>query len=373
MAISPATAAEKIIATINDSLLLLDAEGRIMHANGAACLLLERSGEDLREKPFSSLLASRNSKKGVLAKILKGVEIRNDEVTFNNRHGKEIPVLLTTSLLTDQVGEPAGMVCTARDITARKATEQALAKANDELERQNLELRTLDKMKDSFISAVSHELKTPVAKHFMQLEVLRPMLKAYNLSTHERWAFRVMEESIRRQQQVIRNLLDLSRLEAGGVKYTVGDVRLDTLLEEVLSDYRYAVEYYGITSQLTAPPLTIRSDREMLWHVFSNLVGNAIKFRKLDDPEVVVSVRHDDTHVLVQVADNGIGIDPLEREKLFTRFYQRTPSSEGSGVGLTICQMIIKGLGGTIWVESEGMGKGAAVCVRLPAATERNT
>jgi PAS domain S-box-containing protein len=368
MAISPATAAENIIATIHDALLLLDAEGRILHANCAACRLLGYSEKGLRNKPFSSFLSSRGGAPDVMERILRGIEVRNEETAFDDRGGKAIPVLLTTSRLVDRGGEQAGTVCTARDITKRKIAEQALSAAKDDLEKQNVELRALDRMKDSFVRAVSHELKTPVAKHFMHLEMLRPLLDKHPLSEQELRAFRVMEESVHRQQQVIRNLLDLSRLESGQVSGRIEEILLDGLLREVVEDYRYALDSHGMEILFDVSPLGIRSDREMLWHVFSNLVGNAIKFRDPVTPKLTVSVRRDEGGVLAQLKDNGIGIDGKDKEKLFTSFFQGTSSTEGSGVGLTICRMIVEGLGGKIWMESEGRGRGATVCVHLPAA-----
>lgn len=372
MAISPASAAENIIATIQDALFLLNADGRILRANDAACALLGFPEKALRGECLSSYLPAREKERATLDKMQRSEEFRNEEIAVKSG-GTETPVLLTASVLRDEAGEPAGLVCTAHDITERKTAEEALSRANDELEKHNLELRTLDSMKDAFIRAVSHELKTPVAKHAMQLEVLRPMLDAHNLSEHERLAFDVMEESVRRQQRTIRNLLDLSRLESGGVQHFFDDVRLDHLVTAVVEDYRYAIEANGVKAVFDVPPLMIKCDREMLWHVFSNLVGNAIKFRGSSNPEVIISAESNAEGVLVQVADNGIGIAAENMEKLFTRFFQGTPSSEGSGVGLTICQMIVEGFGGRIWLDSEGTHRGTSAFVLIPAGSSETS
>jgi signal transduction histidine kinase len=257
------------------------------------------------------------------------------------------------------------------DITDRKKAEEELEKAYEELEAQNRELRMLDEMKDTLVRDVSHELKTPVAKHSMQLEILKPIALEHRLSEEEQKALVVMEESIRRQESVIRNLLDLSRLEAGERKYRREPVQLDRLLAKTVEDYRYATEVHGMEVDLKVSPLVISSDAEMLWHLFSNILNNAIKFRRKGVPgRILVSVQQLDGEVQVSVRDDGIGMDAEDTDRAFSRFYQASASYEGSGVGLTICRMIAQGLGGRIVLESEGSGKGLTATVALPFSQE---
>jgi signal transduction histidine kinase len=112
----------------------------------------------------------------------------------------------------------------------------------------------------------------------------------------------------------------------------------------------------------------ISSDAEMLWHLFSNIVNNAIKFRRKGVPgRILVSVQQLDGEVKVSVRDDGIGMDKEDMDRAFSRFYQASASYEGSGVGLTICRMIAQGLGGRILLESEGSGKGLTATVALPS------
>jgi signal transduction histidine kinase len=241
------------------------------------------------------------------------------------------------------------------------------AQRRRDVERQNEELRVIDRMKDALVRDVAHELKTPVAKHAMQLEILRPLLKAHRISPQEQRAFAVMEESILRQQSVVRNLLDLTRLEAGGRVYRKEPLSLRAVLRRVQEDYQYAFDTYGIVFTLDLPELTLVGDDEMLWHVFSNLVNNAIKFRRRDgQPHIAVHAAVEGDRVVVRVEDDGIGLSAEELAKVFTRFYQVTASAEGSGVGLNICKRIAEDLGGRIRMESPGKGKGSTVVVELP-------
>jgi len=241
------------------------------------------------------------------------------------------------------------------------------AQRRRDVERQNAELRVIDRMKDALLRDVAHELKTPVAKHAMQLEILRPMLKEHRISPQEQRAFTVMEESIRRQQSVVRNLLDLTRLEAGGRVYRKEPLNLAAVLRRVQEDYQYAFDTYGLAFTLEVPELTLVGDDEMLWHVFSNLVNNAIKFRRRDgQPHIAVRAAVEGQRVVVRVEDDGIGLSAEEQAKVFTRFFQVTAATEGSGVGLSICKRITEDLGGTIRVESPGKGLGCTAIVELP-------
>ena len=172
--------------------------------------------------------------------------------------------------------------------------------------------------------------------------------------------------SIQRQESVIHNILDLSRLEAGGRKYRVEPIRLDSLLGSVIDDYRSTIEAHKIELKKSIPRITVNSDSEMLFHVFSNLINNAIKFRnKQGTARIELTLEQSEKEVTVMVADNGIGMTELEENQAFERFYQASASAEGSGVGLNISRMIIIDLNGKIWIESAGLNKGTAVFVRL--------
>jgi signal transduction histidine kinase len=178
-----------------------------------------------------------------------------------------------------------------------------------------------------------------------------------------------MEKSLRRQEGVIKNLLDLARLEGGRREFLREPLRLDEVVGRVKEDYREILAQRGGNIAVTMPPVSILSDGEMLWHLFSNLFSNAIKFRKSDGlPQISVSAEIVDGVVTVHVADDGAGFTEEERKQAFERFYQSTASNEGSGVGLTICRMIVDGLGGEISIHSEGKGLGTVVSVTFPTA-----
>jgi PAS domain S-box-containing protein len=266
----------------------------------------------------------------------------------------------------DGNGKKALVLAVTRDITEQRDAEDSLRKVKEDLERHNRELKKLDEMKSAFVYAVSHELKTPVSKHSMQLEILKPLLKKYDLSKMEKESIRVMEESIRRQQGVVRNLLDLSRLESGKRPYRIEEVRLDEVFSHVRQEYEYALKSFGIDLKMNVPDIRLWADGEMLWHVLSNLVNNAIKFRrKSDRARISVKAVSENGTINIRISDNGVGLTAEEKEKVFSRFYQASSSIEGTGVGLTICRMIVEDLGGTIRLDSEGRDKGTTAVLEF--------
>ncbi len=253
--------------------------------------------------------------------------------------------------------------------TERLLIEAALRSSEKRLERQNLDLQRQDKIKDGLIRDVSHELKAPVAKQAMMLEVLQRTLESRGDGPEAGNILRVMSDTIKRQEEVINGILDLFRLEAGGKPQKREEIRLDELLNGVIEDYREMFAAQNVALAADLPRVTVRSDGQMLSHVFSNLLDNALKFmRKGVRGEIRVSLSRNNGLAEIRVADNGIGMRPEELRKAFERFYRAAPSVQGSGVGLSICKTIIDRLGGEIRLESDGPGRGTTVVVRLPVS-----
>lgn len=254
------------------------------------------------------------------------------------------------------------------EMQERRHAEESLRRSKEELERQNEELRKLDVLKDALVKDISHELKTPVAKHLMQLEILRDLLRRREGFALVQPMLQVMEQGIRRQRAAIGNVLLISRLEQGGRQPILEPFGLEGLLEEVVNDYLHVIASHGIRLELELGPLTVFSDRELLWHVFGNLVDNAVKYRSRANPRIGIRTGVEDGNALVEVTDNGAGLTREEQSRAFERFYQSTPASEGLGLGLSIVEKILRSLGGSIRIHSEGKDMGTSVFVTLRLA-----
>ncbi len=231
--------------------------------------------------------------------------------------------------------------------------------------------RELDQMKSDFISTVSHEIRTPLAAIISSAKIL---LKNGENKPHvtPKFAGIIVEEG-RRLTRLINDLLDLSKLDAGKIDWTVREADAAALIEHVASVVRGQAAERGIALNVEVepdlPPVFIDSDR--IVQVLTNLVGNALKFTEAGGRIDIRAARHGDGKVIVQVADTGIGIAPEDQEKIFERFKQignvLTDRPQGTGLGLPICKEIVQYHGGKIWVESE-LGKGSTFSFTIPAA-----
>lgn len=249
-----------------------------------------------------------------------------------------------------------------------------LQKNNEQLQEANRKLQDVDRMKSEFISLVSHELRTPLTtiKALVELIGMKPGMpeqqKAKLMTT--------INVETDRLTRLIVDLLDLSRIEAGFVAWRREVVSLEDVITNALSTMGPLFENKGIglTTDIGASGLTVLGDRDRLIQVVTNILSNAVKFTPRGGA-VRCAARNEGGQVVVEVADNGSGIESRELERIFEKFHRSRSSAvdmiEGTGLGLAISRQIVDYHHGRIWVESEE-GKGSTFFVTLPAATGRD-
>ncbi len=349
-----------LVETTSDWIWETDAVGRFTYVSPHVQEVLGYRPEEILGKTIIDLLApgDRERMTRTFAEITAGRQPFTQEEELLCKDGRAVFHDARGTPYFDQGGVFCGFRGMARDVTARKRAEEELA-------RQNEQLRKLDKIKDDLLRDVTHELKTPVAKMAMQLELLKAALKEGSSDGTAR-ILEIMGSSIKRQEEAIRNILDLSRLEGDGRRYTLEFFPLHGLLAQLREEYRHDCQTHDVTLTSTLEEITVKADREMLWHVFSNLLSNAIKFRrKTGRPAIRLSLERKGERALVTVQDNGIGLGEEDRQRAFERFYKGQNSVEGTGIGLTISRRIVEDLGGFIWIESPGPAQGTTVRVLL--------
>ncbi len=165
-------------------------------------------------------------------------------------------------------------------------------------------------------------------------------------------------------QRLIKDLLKYSRITAGTEPLVPTDC--DAVLGEALDNLKVAIQETGATVNSGSLP-TVQGDRTRLLQLLQNLIGNALKFRRQDEPSVIeVSAERDGELWRFTVSDNGIGVEPSARERIFEPFRRgcRRDDYPGTGIGLSICRKIVEHHGGTIWVEAAD-GPGATFCLTL--------
>ena len=226
---------------------------------------------------------------------------------------------------------------------------------------------TLDELrKNDFIAMVSHELKTPLTS--IQAYVQLMSMKASK--TEDDFVVESLgkvNNQVKKMTALINGFLNVSRLESGKITLNKTSFKIDSLLEEIAEEVIFSVKTHKIVLH-DCPSLTVIADRDKIGQVISNLLSNAVKYSRTNSL-IEVTCKSLEGALEVQVKDEGMGITPEDREKLFDRYYRVDQAVEqnisGFGLGLYLCAEIIKRHSGKIWVESE-MGVGSVFHFNLP-------
>jgi PAS domain S-box-containing protein len=256
----------------------------------------------------------------------------------------DVPVGITYAPLLNDDGALRNIIVTVRDITR---------------------FRTAEEIKSTFISIISHELKTPVA-----------LIKGYasTLGREDatwdpgvvREGLEVIEEEADRLAKMIEDLLDASRLQAGGMSLNRADVALDSVAERLAERFRPQGDRHTIVVDFPGKFPAIMGDETRLEQVLANLISNAIKHTP--GGEIRISGRVRPQQVVICVSDEGPGIDPGDLPHIFERFYRSEKAArrtKGAGLGLYLARAVIEAHGGQIWA-APGLEKGAQICFSLP-------
>jgi PAS domain S-box-containing protein len=353
-----------IIENANDAYVAMDREGLIVDWNPQA----ERTFGWSREEAIGRSLADTIIPERMRERHLDGlvrylhtgegpVLNRRIEMPALHRDGREFPVELTIS--TMRVEDNVIFSAFIHDISDRVRAKEELERTADELRRSNAEL-------EQFAYIASHDLQEPlrmVASYTQLLE--RRYAAQLDQTAREFIAYAV--DGARRMQQFITGLLRYSRV--GTEPRVLEEVNLREVFEAAIANLRMMIEETGAAVEAHDLPL-VRGDPRQLTQLFQNLIGNALKFRKPDQPpRVEVRAEPDGDFWRLSVRDNGIGLDPKFAGRVFVIFQRlhTRDEYEGTGLGLAICKKIVERHGGRIWVESKE-GEGATFFFTLPAA-----
>ena len=257
------------------------------------------------------------------------------------------------------------------------ASQSALAVWNArlfrELETKTAELEVVSQHKSEFLASMSHELRTPLNAVIGFSEVLLERMFG-ELNDRQDEYLRDILGSGRHLLNLLNDILDLSKVEAGRMELAASTFSVRSAMEYGISMVRERAGLHGITVTLEVDPTIdgIHSDELRVKQVLLNLLSNAVKFTP-DGGHVAVAARHVDDDLVVTVTDDGAGIPPEDQERIFESFQQGRRGAqreEGTGLGLTLCRRIVALLGGRMWLESEpGVGStfGFTVPMRGPA------
>jgi signal transduction histidine kinase len=248
------------------------------------------------------------------------------------------------------------------DLFTELAHRAALAVENSQL---YLDLQHAVQVRDDFLAAAGHELKTPLAALLMQVQSMQRQLEKNIVPTNMVQRLEKAARAGTRLERLIDELLDVSRITAGRLHLEPAAMQLDELVHEVVERFVDQAASAGCTITVEAAPVTGIWDRARIDQVVSNLVGNALKYGRGHSVEVNVAARNGDA--VLRIVDHGIGIAAGEQQKIFERFERAVQNRDfgGFGLGLWIARQIVEASGGTIEVDSSP-GEGATFTVMLP-------
>ncbi|MGM0770440.1 MAG: PAS domain S-box protein [Halobacteriota archaeon] len=292
----------------------------------------------------------------------------------NPLSGKVTPIKADYSPNISDDGKLLGGIGIVEDITERIEAEEAMIKYAQDLAAANEELKSLDRMKDEFLSNVSHELKTPLTsiKGYTELisdETLGP------LTDKQKEVETTVLRNAERLKRLVDSLLYISRVQSGTVKYNFEPVSIGELIDMTILDLKIQIEQKELKVEKNIPedlPM-INGDKDKLTDTFTNIVDNSIKFTP-EGGTLIFTVKEEKKYLHIVLKDTGIGIPPDLIPMLFRRFYQidstRKRKYGGTGLGLYICKEIVTAHNGKIWAKSEGENKGTEIHIQLPNRTE---
>jgi PAS domain S-box-containing protein len=349
---------DSVVNSLVDGLILLDQRGRVAYANPAAGRILGL--------PASALAAQT-------------METMDRDLTRRIAHPEQISARLRAAI-ADPLGAPtveftltvpAPRTLQARFFPISDAGGNSLGVGL--LLRDITREKELDEMKSQLLSTVSHELRTPLAsiKGFATT-LLREDIEWDEESRRE--FLTIIDEESDRLTELISNLLDMSRIEAGTLRVEPEPTDLRPIVQETVVRFQLVTHHHQFDVHL--PPIVppVLADPRRTRQVLRNLVENAVKYSPEGGP-VTISAQVETDHVQISVADQGIGIEPQRLQHIFERFYQVDSASTrrvgGSGLGLSICKAIVEAHLGSIWVESQP-GQGSTFHFTLPLASSAN-
>jgi PAS domain S-box-containing protein len=365
-----------LLENVNDAIIAADLNYRITSWNKAAEKMYGYKAEEVIGKEISEVVKVEfpGLTREQVRQILQEKGFWQGEAIHYNRFGEKIYVSSSLSIIRDINGNPIGTVGINRDITEQKKAEEKLKLYAEQLEIANAQLQELNKLKSEFLANTSHELRTPLNSIIGFLNLIKEGLYE---SKEEMMQFvdnALM--SARHLLNIINDILDIAKIEAGKLELTIEDVEVSELLQEVWTLSHVQAEQKKLEYRMIYPekPIFIRGDRNRLKQILLNLIGNSIKFTHKGGITVKAEVFEEKGHCQFSVIDTGIGISKEKQAKLFQKFVQAdgttTRKYGGTGLGLAITKSLVEMMGGVIELFSEGEGKGTTVTFTIPLSTK---
>ena len=356
---------------------LTDDKGIVRYTSSVCQNIYGVKPEEIVGRHFRELYDDPAALDEMLAQARSQGRIDNLPIMARNNEGRPVPTEVSLVRVHDADRRLLGSVAMIHDrrqpedlVLQLQQQELVLSRVNRQLELANLELARASRLKDEFLANTSHELRTPLNS---VLGFLRLVLdRLCDNPAEEREFIQNAYDSAKNLLNLINELLDTAKIEAGKVELDLVEVNISRVFERVkrLSQVQAAQKGLRLSFRPPRSEVLVRADTGKLEQVLLNLVANAVKFTHQGEILVTARALRAKGHVRFEIRDTGIGI-PLELQReVFQKFVQGNGSSTrqfgGSGLGLAICKNLVEFMGGQIWLSSPGPEQGTTVSFTLP-------
>jgi PAS domain S-box-containing protein len=393
---------ETILESIHNGILVVNHKGKVIKTNARFAEMWHISEDIIASKDDKKILnftMALQSDPDEFIATISALYKNTGAESFDLIHFKDGRIFERISKPITLVSEEKGRVWSFLDITERKKNEMQLQRNNERIAAQNEEFQQIneefqqineelnhanfeligakekaeesDRLKSAFLANMSHEIRTPMNG----ILGFADLLKEPDLSGDERQEYiAIIEKSGLRMLNIINDLIDISKVESGQMEIFYSEINVNEQIEYIFNFFKPEVHKKGMELLfqvgLKDEDAVIRTDREKLYAVLTNLVKNAIKYSDAGSIELGYTLK--DKFLVYYIKDTGIGIPESKKEAIFNRFIQADISDkrafQGAGLGLAISKSYVEMLGGHIWVESIE-GKGSTFYFTIPYHT----
>lgn len=363
--ISLGTVSEDILVRMREGLLLMDSNGLVISTNKSFLTLTGFSQDDIIGKKPIQFIKSFDNKEftNSIWNILLDSDIDGAESLITLKNGITIPVIISSTRITNQWAEIIGIVCIITNLTEVKARENELLITKKELEIALSNANVAIEAKTQFLATISHEIKTPMNT----IIGMSYLTSTTPLSGQQKEYIGKIQKSAGSLLEIVNNILGFSKIESGKVDLDFSEFDIDIELSKTIGRFSDLIYEKGLMMLYHFPkdmPQNVIGDVAKFNQVISILVDNAIKFTEKGEIEISISEESRDFEsifIQILVRDTGIGVLEGDREKIFENFTQADSSTKrqfgGIGLGLAIAKKYIELMGGKIWLESQaGVG-----------------
>lgn len=351
------------LTSVSECVCITNMRDKIIFVNKSFSRVYGYSLAELVGKPITFVRSEKNDPliiKKIYPETLAGGW--TGELINKRKNGEEFPIHLSTSLITDDAGKPIALAGVSLDITESKKNQAELVEARDQAQQAS-------RLKSNFFTAISHELRTPLVGILGFAEVLVDKIKQPQLSSMAE----MILSSGKRLLETLNSVLDLSKIESDRLEFKYKEVELNSFADKNTKLFQAIAAKKGLIVSLKKlkQKVFVHVDEQILFQIFNNLIGNAIKYTPKGSITLEVKIVDIDKKdfASISVIDTGIGIKKENLEQIFEEFRQISEGLsrqfEGTGLGLTITKRFVELMSGEIKVQSE-FGKGSTFEVLFP-------